>query len=77
MRIRDMDEPWQGPFPRMAVIQGNIDQARKWDPAFQIGTTKKYVDLTLSAVPVNRIWWCGRKRRPRFTLGPVPSSPGW
>jgi apolipoprotein N-acyltransferase len=39
------------PSPRIAVIQGNIDQARKWDPAFQIGTTKKYVEMTLEAVP--------------------------
>jgi apolipoprotein N-acyltransferase len=41
----------RAPSRRVAVIQGNIDQARKWDPAFQISTTKKYVDLTLSAVP--------------------------
>ena len=34
---------------RVAVIQGNIDQARKWDPAFQIGTTRKYVRLTRTA----------------------------
>ncbi len=34
---------------RVAVIQGNIDQARKWDPAFQIGTTRKYVRLTRAA----------------------------
>lgn len=33
---------------RVAIVQGNIDQARKWDPAFQIATTRKYVDLTLS-----------------------------
>jgi apolipoprotein N-acyltransferase len=51
-RIRAMDSAMAGALtPRVAVIQGNIDQARKWDPAFQIGTTKKYVDLTLSAVP--------------------------
>jgi apolipoprotein N-acyltransferase len=34
---------------QVAAIQGNIDQAHKWDPVFQISTTKKYVDLTLSA----------------------------
>jgi apolipoprotein N-acyltransferase len=34
---------------RVAVVQGNIDQARKWDPAFQIGTTQKYVRLTRAA----------------------------
>jgi len=51
MRIRAMDEAIAGASsPRVAVVQGNIDQARKWDPAFQIGTTKKYLDLTLSAV---------------------------
>ena len=52
MRIRTMDGAMAGASsPRIAVIQGNIDQARKWDPAFQIGTTKKYVDLTLSVAP--------------------------
>ena len=52
MRIRALDSAMaEALSPRVAVIQGNIDQARKWDPAFQIGTTKKYVDLTLSAVP--------------------------
>lgn len=37
------------PVSRVSVIQGNIDQAVKWDPAFQISTTKKYIDLSLSA----------------------------
>jgi len=37
------------PKPRVAVIQGNINQGIKWNPAFQIGTTKKYVQMTLSA----------------------------
>lgn len=50
MRIKSMDAAISGAAStRVAVVQGNIDQARKWDPAFQIGTTKKYVDLTLSA----------------------------
>ena len=39
----------KAPSTRVAVVQGNIDQARKWDPVFQISTTKKYLDLTLSA----------------------------
>ncbi|WP_319407526.1 apolipoprotein N-acyltransferase [uncultured Desulfosarcina sp.] len=52
MRIKAMDEVIAGASsPRVAVVQGNIDQARKWNPAFQIGTTKKYAELTLSAVP--------------------------
>jgi apolipoprotein N-acyltransferase len=37
------------PKPRVAAIQGNIDQGIKWDPAFQISTTKKYVKMTLAA----------------------------
>ena len=39
----------RGQSNRIAIIQGNIDQARKWDPAFQISTTKKYVELTRKA----------------------------
>lgn len=35
--------------PRVTLVQGNIDQARKWDPAFQIHTTQKYVAMTLAA----------------------------
>ena len=49
-RIEAMDAAIAGASSyRVAVVQGNIDQARKWDPAFQISTTKKYVDLTLAA----------------------------
>jgi apolipoprotein N-acyltransferase len=34
------------PKSRISVIQGNIDQAVKWDPAFQIKTVEKYNDLS-------------------------------
>ncbi len=34
---------------RITAIQGNIDQAIKWDPAFQLETTQKYINLSLSA----------------------------
>jgi apolipoprotein N-acyltransferase len=33
----------------VAVIQGNIDQAQKWDPRFQMLTTVKYRNLSLNA----------------------------
>ncbi len=33
----------------VALVQGNIEQAIKWHPAFQISTTKKYVDMTIAA----------------------------
>lgn len=34
---------------RVAVIQGNIDQARKWDPRFQVLTIVKYRRLSLKS----------------------------
>jgi apolipoprotein N-acyltransferase len=34
---------------RVAVIQGNIDQAQKWDPRFQVLTTVKYRRLSLES----------------------------
>ena len=34
------------PRTRISVIQGNIDQAVKWDPAFQIDTIKKFKQLS-------------------------------
>jgi apolipoprotein N-acyltransferase len=33
---------------RITVVQGNIDQAVKWDPAFQKISTEKYINLSLS-----------------------------
>jgi len=32
---------------KVAVVQGNIDQAQKWDPRFQVLTTVKYRNLSL------------------------------
>ncbi len=43
-----------------AVIQGNIDQAQKWDPAYRRATVDKYQRLTLSALrkgPVDLVIW--------------------
>ncbi|MDJ0804430.1 MAG: apolipoprotein N-acyltransferase [Desulfobacterales bacterium] len=37
------------PRVKVAIVQGNIPQAVKWDPAFQIATTKKYIQLSLQA----------------------------
>lgn len=39
-----------GPRAKIAVIQGNIDQAQKWDPAYQRGTIAKYNNLSRQAV---------------------------
>ena len=35
---------------RVAVVQGNIDQSIKWNPAFQIETIKKYNRLSASII---------------------------
>ncbi|MEF2231902.1 MAG: apolipoprotein N-acyltransferase [Pseudodesulfovibrio sp.] len=41
-----------GPTPDygVSIVQGNVDQAEKWDPAYQAGTVEKYAKLTLKAV---------------------------
>lgn len=41
------------PEARITVVQGNIDQAIKWDRAFQTATINTYIRLSLSAVPEN------------------------
>ncbi|MBU0545585.1 MAG: apolipoprotein N-acyltransferase [Proteobacteria bacterium] len=35
---------------RVSVIQGNIEQSEKWDPALQYSATKKYLDLSGSVI---------------------------
>ena len=51
-RIRAIDGMiTQSPAPKIAIVQGNIDQAIKWDPAFQISTIEKYIALSKSAKP--------------------------
>lgn len=44
---------------RLAVIQGNIDQSIKWDPAFQLQTIAKYKNLSAAAAAqkVDLIIW--------------------
>ncbi len=34
------------PSPKITIVQGNIDQAIKWDPSFQTSSTMKYVHLS-------------------------------
>lgn len=53
------------PKTRIAVIQGNIDQAVKWDPAFQIETIKKYNHLSASVI----------KQRPDLIVWPESATP--
>jgi apolipoprotein N-acyltransferase len=39
------------PKAQIAVVQGNIPQGQKWDPAFKVNTLKKYLNLSNSALP--------------------------
>ena len=43
-RMQDAAGPWT-----VGVVQGNIDQSRKWDPVFQQETLSRYRDLSLGA----------------------------
>lgn len=38
----------RAPHKRIAIVQGNIDQTKKWDPAYQISTIEKYLKLSKS-----------------------------
>ncbi len=48
-RIKFIDElASASPKVSVSIVQGNISQSIKWDPAFQVSTTKKYINLSLS-----------------------------
>ncbi len=36
----------RAPHKKVAIVQGNIDQTKKWDPAYQISTIEKYLELS-------------------------------
>lgn len=38
-------------FQSVRVVQGNISQAVKWDPVFQVSSTRKYADLSSVSDP--------------------------
>ena len=49
-RIKTTDQLMKGsPSVKLAVIQGNIEQALKWDPAFQAASIKTHNRLSLQA----------------------------
>jgi len=59
-RIGDITARFEAaPRQTVALIQGNIDQSIKWDPAFQLETLRIYRDLSLQAAtehPQLLIW---------------------
>jgi len=49
-RIRSIDDiASASPSARITIVQGNIAQSIKWDPAFQHDSTLKYIELSLRA----------------------------
>ena len=47
-RINNIHElALMSPSSKVTIVQGNIDQAQKWDPAFQRSSTLKYIRLSL------------------------------
>ena len=51
----------------VAVVQGNIDQSLKWDPAFQQETLRRYRELSLEAAKA--------KPKPVLVVWPETSAP--
>ncbi len=52
LRIRAIDRlASAAPTVRVAVVQGNIEQSQKWEPAFQAATIENYIRLSLSTRP--------------------------
>jgi len=46
-RINNIHElAGMSPSSKVTIVQGNIDQAKKWDPAFQTSSTMKYIHLS-------------------------------
>lgn len=65
-RIGDINARFDAaPRQTVALIQGNIDQSIKWDPAFQLETLKIYRDLSLQAA----------KDHPQLVIWPETATP--
>jgi len=65
-RIRHVDRTISAsPSVRIGIVQANIDQSQKWDPAFQDSTTEKYIKLSLAAM----------KDRPQLLVWPEAATP--
>jgi apolipoprotein N-acyltransferase len=66
VRIAQVDRmAAEAPKARVAVIQGNIEQAQKWDPAFQKAAIAKYLRLSLSTLG----------KRPELIVWPESAAP--
>lgn len=65
-RLREIQaETGSSPEPEIAVIQGNIDQSVKWEPAFQVFTVEKYLKMSVLAA----------EKKPDFIVWPETAAP--
>jgi apolipoprotein N-acyltransferase len=66
VRIKSLDNLFAGTASKkIAVVQGNIEQSLKWDPAFQIETIQKYIRLSRSA----------DRQKPELIVWPETATP--
>ncbi|MBI5579476.1 MAG: apolipoprotein N-acyltransferase [Deltaproteobacteria bacterium] len=66
LRIREIDRlASAAPMARVAVVQGNIEQSQKWEPAFQAATIENYIRLSLST----------RSQQPGLIVWPESAAP--
>jgi apolipoprotein N-acyltransferase len=65
-RIQSIDRQIAtAPLAKVAVIQGNIDQALKWDARFQLETTLKYIRLSHES----------KRQQPDLVIWPETATP--
>ena len=63
----------ESPSRKIAVIQANISQDRKWDKAFINETIDRYSRLSLRAVPCDLVVWPETALPFYYGMDPVPS----
>lgn len=67
MTVIDAADPKNSAGPvKISLVQGNVDQNVKWDPAMQQATVRGYIGLSQAAV---------RKERPALLIWPETSMP--
>ena len=59
--------PLEGPQIRVSLVQGNIEQSKKWDPAYANYIVERYAELSREA----------SKTRPDLIVWPEAATPGF
>jgi len=73
-RVKEMEVTLnQAPDLTIGIVQGNIDQSIKWDPAFQRETMTQYINLSKEALknPIQLLVW-PETATPFFFQDPTP-----